>query len=68
MDVSGRCNKVAVGVKVLKVPLEFLARKIWVDGDYIHTDRKNWKWNNSDENDQEFEFRKDQMELESETD
>lgn len=38
----------------------------WVD-DYILSDEKDWIQSRSDGNDQEFEFKKDQMELESES-
>lgn len=39
----------------------------WVDGDFIHSDGEDWRWSSSDGKDQEFKFKKDQMELESET-
>lgn len=37
----------------------------WVDGDCIHSHGEDWRWSSSDGKDQE--FKKDQMELESET-
>lgn len=39
----------------------------WVDGDFIHSDGEDWRWSSSDGKDQEFKLKKDQMELESET-